>query len=125
VQPATVEEHRHEDRHQPALVRAGLLHEVLDELAGTRPEILVEGEAGLDTTLRDVRLVRDLPGDLRVAEEEELLLVRCPERRLPEQERGDVRRDDGQGDDRHSRRRVGVADRDHGRRPRTASIVAA
>jgi hypothetical protein len=62
-------------------------------------------------------LMRGLERDLRVAEEEHLLLALGAERRLPEQEDGDVGRDQRQREPRRAGRRVDVPERDHDVRP--------
>ena len=58
--------------------------------------------------------MRDLPRDLGVTVVERLLLPLRAERRLPQQEHGDVRRDEREGDDGEMLRPGSRPDRDHG-----------
>ena len=87
-------------------------------------EIIVAARAGggdqnanprLRTAVRQRRLVRGFERDLRVAEEELLLLRRAFERRLPQQEHGDVGSDERECEPGGPAGRIDVADRDHDR----------
>jgi hypothetical protein len=100
-----VQEHRREDRENPALVPA-LRGEVTLELGG-EPRILQDATArdrlaSRRSAVREIPEVRRLPRDLGVTEQERVgprRRVRAGgEDRLPEQEGGEVQRDDAERD---------------------------
>src|SRR6266540_1529789 len=123
VEPAAVQEHRHEDRQVHVLVWAPLLERPLKLCPDPRPElwsqVRLDGIPRGRPSFSKARLVCDLPWDqcVAVVEEEAPGIAVRLQGWLPEQEDQAIGGDQRKRDPRRAGRGVRVADRDHDRLP--------